>query len=91
MMISVSKFNGKKFTIDADALDQDCDQFRLYAKTSRETEVATAYLAAIVKLNDLIELGMPALVVKKDNERWLSNDHEEIGINFSMYGRLVRQ
>ena len=90
MMVEVSKFNGI-FIIDPDKLDKSCEKYRLYAVTPKQVEVATIYLQAIDALNNLMTIGVPEALIKKENLSWLSLEHGELTINYSMYHRLIHE
>ena len=90
MLVEVSKFNGT-FVIDPDKLDKSCDQFRLFAVTPKQISVAKTYLQAIDALNNLMAIGVPEALIKKENLSWLSLEHGELTINYSMYHRLIHE
>ena len=90
MMVEVCKFNGT-FVIDQDKLENSLNQFRLYAVTPKQIEVATIYLQAIDALNNLMAIGVPEALIKKENLSWLSLEHGELTINYSMYHRLIHE
>ena len=90
MMVEVCKFNGT-FVIDQDKLENSLNQFRLYAVTPKQIEVAKIYLQAIDALNNLMTIGVPEALIKKENLSWLSLEHGELTINYSMYHRLIHE
>ena len=90
MMVEISKFNGK-FIIDLAKLDNSLNQFRLFAVTPKQVEVATTYLSAIDALNNLMAIGVPEAVIKKENLSWLGLEHNQLTINWSMYNRLIHE